>query len=246
MILGIAALFLPLSAIWRAALAALLCFVAIWQVAGPVLWPGPGLARGWRSVADAILGRNHCKSGAAPDHRWHPEANNLCAACRFGLVLARRRAHGPSGIVPGYFLFSELALWLAGSGVGSWFDWAVAIIGLGTGTTLTILTFAWRSLWPVLPAATLCVLGALALWGAGQPSRIVTQAEALADGHAWRLTRTRYGPPIDGIEDLGFFGMWKSDRHHHLVLVTRDPEGATRYYWSIRRQRFYVLVPFRH
>ena len=138
------------------------------------------------------------------------------------------------GAVAGTYLTQRLAWALQGTSLPHP-EVIFSIVAAGLGAAA-----AWRL--PFAPRAV-CLGAALAATailgvGAGQPDRILTQAEAAAMGRPWCLT----GPdgPLTKPSALGFLGMEKSRPPTHLALIVQTADGPTVKGWSIRQQHFYA------
>ncbi|MEM6608182.1 MAG: hypothetical protein AAF689_06345 [Pseudomonadota bacterium] len=237
--LGMVALFSPIWLMWRAVVAAGLCFAAMLLARGRVHWSDRGLDYEftislywgfWLGLAAGI-------------------AIRLLIASQ-QRILSKDRILGPgwvwldaglldlAGLVAGTILFAQLAWLFAGSGLGAPLDWAVAILGVTCGLALTVLALWKRSLWPVFPAATLGVVGFFALWGAGQKDRILDEIEVLAGDAPHCVINPTTAVTVTDPADLGFLSLYKSTHHRHLAVNIAAEEGTWQVYWSIRRQRF--------
>ncbi|MEM9757473.1 MAG: hypothetical protein AAF914_15835, partial [Pseudomonadota bacterium] len=214
-------------------------YVALWQVTGPVHWSDQDLGYAIGLAAVTVF------------------AGVIAIAMALRVVVAglrgsltRQRLVGPGsvwidaplldlgGVVIGTAIVTQLAWALAGTQLGARFDWAVGGAAMALGIALTGLAVHRRSLRPILPAATLGMIGALALYGAGQTTRILSQAEVLAAGAPWCFARTAQDSPLATQAELGFFSLAKSRSDRHLSLVIAAPGGLQNQYWSIRRQSF--------
>ena len=225
---------------WRAASLAAVSYAIAKLIEGPIHWSDQNIA--W-AIGNMIL-----------------VVFVVTIGCAIGVRFAFATRHGA--------LSAEQVL-RPSTYVSKVFDWALSVLlgGLaGLAVTLSLARvlsgFEHLSGFSTIIAATALILGfavitisrslvfqsiavafiamsAIAFAGSFQPSRILSDADAMADGRAWCLVTSGPAQQISDLDQLDFFTMHKSQVWPNLGLVVRsDGPALLQAHWSIRQQRF--------
>lgn len=239
-VLALISTVLPIFLMWRAASLSAIFLVAAKMLEGPVHWSdqNAGYALGLAIltifvsiiVGFVIARLVFAEARNSLDHDTLVGPKNRLIVCLdiVGLSIL--------GIVFGLYLSIWLTRMLSGIEIGN---------GLDIGVTLFSIIFAFfflllqnRKLGFAV-SSIFATVAVVALVGSQQPTRIVNNAEMLADGQAWCLVTSDDKALISRIGQLGFFSLPKVTGYPHLGLMVQNGERPQLVaHWSIRQQRF--------